>query len=147
MNNKKKSYLFYCFLLILFLLNILPIQAQETILEPRYLNKIVLCHDIEENEPVYESTSFYTWDEKVVCWINFNYSSGTDSTITWEWEDPNGNIYHKGDTEIEAGNYQNYRIWYWIGIRDKYALNLPGTWKARVYIDGLLLAEKDFTIR
>jgi hypothetical protein len=47
---------------------------------------------------------------------------------------------------MEAANYQNYRAWYWISIRDHYAAKLIGEWKVRIYIDGVLMAVKDFTI-
>lgn len=134
--------------LLLLLVLVSPFNGQEEGIaqESQYLDQVVLCRDVEEKEPLLETTSFQVWDEKVVCWISFSYYSPESFFITWEWEDPAGNIYHVGNLEMEGGNYQNYRTWYWINIRDHYAANLTGGWKVRVYIDGVLLAVKDFTI-
>lgn len=136
----------FCFLLLVLLFSSLSAQAIELVAGSQYLSAISICKDIEENDPVLETTSFSVWDEKVICWIKFSYSSANPFFISWEWEDPSGNIYHDGRLEMEAGNYQNYRTWYEIGIRDRYARNFPGKWRVRVYLDGTVIAIKDFTI-
>ncbi|MDD3656395.1 MAG: hypothetical protein PHI72_06455 [Atribacterota bacterium] len=146
MNNKNIFNIYWCILLIIFLAGTLSIQAEEVVQESQYLGEISLCKDVKENNPIFETSSFSIWDEKVVCWIRFNYFSLEEFNIIWEWEDPQGNIFHVGELGMEPGNYQNYRSWYWIGIRDRYAVNLPGDWKVRIYIDNVLLAVKDFTI-
>ncbi len=134
------------FLLLIGLFFPLNIQAAEITQENQPLGEAVLCMDIEENEPVLETRSFRIWDEKAVCWIRFNYQSDEPFLINWEWINPKEEIYHTGEIEMEAGDYRGYRTWYWIGIEDHYAANLPGDWKVRVYIDDILLATKDFTI-
>jgi len=48
--------------------------------------------------------------------------------------------------EMEAGNYSNYRTWYWIKIKGNYAPQLPGEWKVKVYINDTFLAERNFFI-
>ncbi len=148
MNKKKIFYTIWGLLLILLLTGFLSVQAVELVHNSQYLKMISLCKDVdvEEKEPVLETTSFSVWDERVICWIRFNYSSSQAFDITWEWEDPKGNIYHTGKLEMEPGDYQNYRIWYGIGIQNHYAANLPGEWIIRVYLDDFVVAIKDFTI-
>ena len=146
----KKKNIFVIILFHLLLIGIflpLNIQAADAIQETQYLGDAVLCMDIEEKEPVLATTSFHVWDEKAVCWVSFNYQSLDPFAITWEWISPEEEIYHIGEIEMEAGDYGGYRTWYWIGIEDHYAANLPGDWEVRVYIDDILLAVKDFTIR
>jgi len=121
-------------------------QAEEVIQESQYLSKAVLCKDVEEKEPVFETTSFRVWDEKVVSWLRFTYDLPEPFKVTWEWVDPEGKIYHVGELEMEPGDYQNYRTWYWINIQDHYAAKLLGDWKVRIHIDNILVAVKDFTI-
>lgn len=146
MNNKKNIYPIWWFLLILCLATLLSVQAEQLAQESQYLSRVSLCKDVEEKNPVLETSTFFIEDEKVVCWIRFNYTSKVDFNISWEWEDPQGNIYHVGNLEMEPGTYQNYRTWYWISIRDHYAANLPGKWMVRVYIDDILVAIKDFNL-
>ena len=148
MTKKKIFYTIWGLLPMLILLLIVPfsVQALESVQDSQYLKMISLCKDVEEKEPVLETTSFSVWDERVFCWIRFNYSSSEIFDITWEWEDPKGNIYHTGKLEMEPGDYQNYRTWYGIGIQDHYAVNLPGEWIVRVSLDDSVVAVKNFTI-
>ncbi len=146
MNKKKIFYTIWGLLLILLLTGFLPVQAVELVQDSQYLKMISLCKDVEEKEPVLETTSFSVWDERVVCWIRFNYTSSETFNITWEWEDPLGNIYHTGKLVMEPGDYQNYRIWYGIGIQDHRAADLPGDWTVRVFLDDFVAVIKDFTI-
>ena len=122
-------------------------QAEDAVQGSQYLIQSVLCKDIEENEPLSETDSFLVTDEKAVCWIRFSYQSWEPFLLTWEWVNPEGNIYHMGELEMEAGDYASYRSWYWIGILDHYAANLSGDWKVRIYIDDILVAVKDFSIK
>ncbi len=145
--NKRNIFGFTLYFILLISL-MLPLisQAQDSTQEPQPLGESVICKDVEENDPVFETTSFRTWDEKAVCWIRFNYQSQEPFMITWEWIDPERRFYHIGEIEMEAGNYQNYRSWYWISIRDHHAANRLGKWEVRVYINDNFLAKKDFTI-
>lgn len=121
-------------------------QAEDITQESHDLGKSVMCKDIEENNPVFETTSFRIWDEKAVCWIRFNYQSQEPFIITWEWIDPERRFYHIGEIEMEAGNYQSFRSWYWISIQDHHAANRLGEWEVRVYIDNNFLGKQHFTI-
>lgn len=146
MNKKKIFFNIWGLLLILLFVGILSVQALEVVQGSQYLKMVSLCKDVVEMEPLLETASFSVWDERVVCWIRFDYSSSETFDITWEWEDPKGNIYHIGKLEMEPGDYQNYRTWYEIGIQDHYAVNLPGDWIVRVYLDDFVVVIKNFTI-
>jgi len=121
-------------------------MAQEAAKDSEYLQKIALCKDVLEMNPLRETNSFFPQDEKVVTWLRFSYDSAENFILKWEWITPQGKLYHRGEVEMEAGSYIDYRTWYWIKIKGNYASQLPGEWKARVYINDIFLAEKNFFI-
>jgi len=149
MSNRKKNILkIKWWLLVLILLMIFSTagMAQEAAKDSQYLQKIALCKNIIEKDPLQETNFFSSQDEKVVSWVRFSYDSPENFTLRWEWISPQGQLYHRGEVEMEAGSYNNYRTWYWIKIRDRYASKLPGEWKVRVYINDIFLAERQFFI-
>ena len=121
-------------------------MAQEEAKDSEYLQKIALCKDILEKNPLRVTNSFFPQDEKVVTWLRFSYDSAEKFILKWEWITPQGKLYHRGEVEMESGSYINYRTWYWIKIKGNYASQLPGEWKARVYINDISLAERNFFI-
>ena len=120
--------------------------AQEAAKDSEYLQKIALCKDVLEKNPVRVTNFFFPQDEKVVTWFRFSYDSADKFKLYWEWITPEGKLYHRGEVEMEAGSYTNYRTWYWIKIKDNYASQLSGEWKVRVYINDIFLAERNFFI-
>jgi len=120
--------------------------AQEAAKDSEYLQKIALCKDVLEKNPVRVTNFFFPQDEKVVTWFRFSYDSAEKFKLYWEWITPEGKLYHRGEVEMEAGSYTNYRTWYWIKIKDNYASQLPGKWKVIVYINDIFLAERNFFI-
>ena len=121
-------------------------MAQEAAKDSEYLQKIVLCKDILEKNPLRQTNFFFPQDEKVVTWFRFSYDSPENFVLRWKWITPQGKLYHRGELEIEAGSYSNYRTWYWIKIKGNYASQLPGEWKVKVYINDTFLAERNFFI-
>ena len=94
-----------------------------------------------------EQNFFTSDDEKVVAWFQFSYRSLKDFAISWEWFNPKGELYHRGVINMEAGNYQKYRTWYWISIKKRFSvLNFPGEWKVRIFVYDKLLTEKNFFV-
>jgi len=145
--NSILSYKLLCLFTMVFLM-IFSIEGllQEAGQESKYLQKMTLCKDIEEKDPFQEVNFFFAQEEKVVSWIKFSYNSSKDFLLRWEWFTPQGKLYHQGEVKMEAGNYNNYRSWYWIKIKDRPASRLTGEWKVKVYINGLLVGEKTFYI-
>ena len=149
MSNRKKNMLkikWWSLVLILLIIFSATGMAQEAVKDSQYLQKIALCKNIIEKDPLQETNFFSSQDEKVVSWVRFSYDSPENFTLRWEWISPQGKLYHRGEVEMEAGSYNNYRTWYWIKIRDRYASKLPGEWKVRVYINDIFLAERQFFI-
>jgi len=120
--------------------------AQEAAKDSEYLQKIALCKDVLEKNPLSETNFFISQDEKVVTWLRFSYNSPEKFSLNWEWITPEGKLYHRGEVEMEAGSYTNYRTWYWIKIKGNYASQLLGEWKVRVYINDIFLAERNYFI-
>jgi len=148
MIKKRNIFRITLFLFVLIFLMIFPgvSIAQEAAKDSEYLQKIALCKDILDKNPVREANFFFPQDEKVVTWLRFSYDSAEKFLIKWEWITPQGKLYHQGEMEMEAGSYTNYRTWYWIKIKGNYASQLPGEWQARVYINDIFLAERNFFI-
>ena len=119
-------------------------MAQEAAKNSEYLQKISFCKDILENNPQQGTNFFFPQDEKAVTWLRFSYNSAEKFLLKWEWIAPQGTLYHRGEVEMEAGSYTNYRTWYWIKIKGNYASQLPGEWKVRVYVNDIFLGEKNF---
>ncbi len=147
--RKKKNILgikLWLFVLIFLMILSGVSMTQEAAKDSEYLQKIALCKDILEKNPLRVTNFFFPQDEKVVTWIRFSYDSAEKFKLYWEWITPEGKLYHRGEVEMEAGNYINYRTWYWIKIKGNYASQLPGEWKVRVYINDIFLAERSFFI-
>ena len=120
--------------------------AQEVAKESKYLQKIAICRDILEKNLAQETVFFTPQDEKVVTWFRFSYDATEKFMLRWEWVTPQGKLYHQGKVEMESGEYKNYRTWYWIRIKDRYASKLIGEWKVKVYINDIFLVERYFFI-
>ncbi len=146
---KKRSYVrieLWLFILICLMIFSGVSQGEELTQESEYLQKIATCKDILEKNPLRETNLFVSQDDKVVTWFRFSYDSPEKFVLRWEWITPQGKLYHRGEIEMEAGSYNNYRTWYWINIKDRYASKLSGEWKVRVYINDIFLAERNFFI-
>jgi hypothetical protein len=148
MSSTKKRNIFriklWLFVLIFLMIFSGVSMAQEAAKDSEYLQKISFCKDILENNPQQGTNFFFPQDEKAVTWLRFSYNSTEQFLLKWEWIAPQGTLYHRGEVEMEAGSYTNYRIWYWIKIKGNYASQLPGEWKVRVYINDIFLGEKNF---
>ena len=146
---KKRSYVrieLWLFILILLLIFSGVCQGEELTPAQKYLQKISVCKDILEKNPAQETVFFTPQDEKVVTWLRFSYDSAEKFLLKWEWITPQGKLYHRGEVEMEAGSYTNYRTWYWIKIKDRYSSKLIGEWKVKVYINDIFLVERYFFI-
>jgi len=146
---KKKNILrikLWLFVLIFLMIFSGVSMAQEAAKDSENLQKIALCKDILEKNPLRQTNFFFPQDEKVVTWLRFSYDSPENFVLRWEWITPQGKLYHRGEVEMEAGTYTNYRTWYWIKIKGNYASQLPGEWKVKVYVNDIFLTEKNFFI-
>ena len=145
---KRKKLIRFAFVLFLMMGFVfgLSVQAEELDRESGKLNAEVLCKDILDMEPIEKTNTFSVEDEKVVSWIRFSYQSSEDFKVSWEWINPAGVVYYRGGIDMEAGQYANYRAWYWIGIQDHDAAKMPGYWKVRIYAGDDIIGVQDFYI-
>ncbi len=146
---KKRSYVrieVWLFILMFLLIFSGVCQGEELTPAQKYLQKISVCKDILEKNSAQETVFFTPQDEKVVTWFRFSYNSPEKFILRWEWITPQRELYHRGEVEMEAGEYKNYRTWYWIKIKDRYASKLIGEWKVKVYINDIFLVERYFFI-
>jgi hypothetical protein len=144
--NYFKMELWLFVLIFLLIFSVVAGAEEPTAPGAKYLQKISICKDILEKNPLRETNYFVPQDEKVVTWLRFSYNSAKKFKLYWEWITPEGKLYYRGEVEMEAGEYQNYRSWYWIKIKNSYASKLNGKWKIKVYIDDILLGERNFFI-
>jgi len=146
MAQKRMQFVFIFLILLTF-----PIwaNAQESAISGEVrLHRLSLCTDVIEKNPSLEKNFFSSRDEKIVAWFQFSYFTPEDFIISWEWINPAGKLYHRGDLEMKAGNYQQYRTWYWINIKKRFSdSTFPGEWRIRILMNDKLLSEKRFFIR
>ena len=142
-----KKVKFWLFMFMFLMIFSALIVAQEPIVSgEKYLQRFSLCADISENNPLLEKNFFSTRNEKVIAWFQFSYNADENFMLYWEWISPEGKLYHRGEVEMKAGNYQNYRTWYWIGVKEHYSSKFPGEWRVKIYINNIFLSEKNFFI-
>jgi hypothetical protein len=86
---------------------------------------------------------FNLTDEKVIVRFDFTEVTGVH-TVTLLWIKPNGEIYYVTENLlIESDNKNEKTLWFWININERI---MPGQWKIRVLIDGLIIFDDYFVI-
>jgi len=99
--------------------------------------------------PVFETNSFSPEDSQAVMWIKLKDVSGIH-TLTWEWYDPKGNLYFTtGSYPINRDSrLRRYSTsWHKITIKGEKASTLTGKWMAKVLLDRVPIATKEFEIK
>lgn len=86
---------------------------------------------------------FNLTDEKVIVRFDFTEVTGVH-TVTLLWIKPDGEIYYVTENLlIENDNKNEKTLWFWININERI---MPGQWKIRVLIDGLIIFDDYFVI-
>lgn len=142
----KKVNFWLLILMFLITFSSLIVAQEPKISGEKYLQRFSLCAGISEKNPLLEKNFFSTRNEKVIAWFQFSYNSAENFMLFWEWINPEGKLYHRGEIEMKAGNYHNYRTWYWISVKDHYPSKYPGEWKVKIYINDISLSGKNFYI-
>jgi len=99
-------------------------MAQEAAKDSEYLQKIALCKDILEKNPLRQTNFFFPQDEKVVTWLRFSHDSPEKFVLRWEWITPQGKLYRfptilqkilysDGNGLILRGKYITRAKWRW----------------------------------
>ncbi len=93
--------------------------------------------------------TFNTEDSEAIALLKFANLSGKHN-LRWEWYDPAGKLYYStGNFPIRTsrGKYlKKASAWHRISIQGDPAVNYPGNWEVRVFLDGELIESKSFVL-
>jgi hypothetical protein len=139
---------------ILIILSIFAAYSQNA---TAYTNGVYwLCKDVDEStypfQPIDPTTVFYDTDERAYFLFNVEYVT-TSHSIVIKWYDSENNLFYTTNDQIEHPRSQGYDYWEtysyydWVFIKGKDAADLPGQWKAELYIDGNKEVTEFFEIR
>jgi hypothetical protein len=115
---------------------------------------MVLAKDIDESGvvavPRGKTNDFNTEDEQVVALLSFENMTGTHQ-LRWEWVDGNGNVYlatKNYPLKVNKGKYlPKVSVWHRISLRDEPAVNSPGEWSVKIFVDEELIDSKPFYVK
>ncbi len=99
--------------------------------------------------PREQTGEFNTEDEQVVALVTFENMSGTHK-LRWEWVDPSGNVYLSTKNyplKVNRGKYlPKVTAWHRISLRDEAAVDSPGEWAVKLFVDNDLIDSKPFVV-
>jgi hypothetical protein len=90
------------------------------------------CKDVQNNEPVEETETFTTDDDRVYAWTAWEGASGPH-TIRWEWYRPDGALFGATDYDFDYTPYSLAYLWGWASV--SCMSNHLGQWSVKVYMD------------
>jgi hypothetical protein len=99
--------------------------------------------------PREQTSKFNTEDEQVVALVTLENMSGTHK-LRWEWVDPAGKVYLSTKNyplEVDKGKYlPKVTAWHRISLRDEAAVDSPGKWAVKLFVDNELIDTKPFVL-
>jgi hypothetical protein len=136
----------------LMLLSCATQKAVENMSPPKFRG-MVLAKGIDESGligvPKEQTVEFNTEDEQVVALVSFENMSGTHK-LRWEWVDPAGKVYlstKNHPLKVNRGKYlPKVTAWHRISLRDEAAVDSPGEWAVKLFVDGELIDTKSFVV-
>jgi hypothetical protein len=153
-NNMRKMNLFFLPMLMLSLLCACSTMKQAGT-KPLYdFGGITLSKGIDKKGPEVAprelSTTFTTDDPEVIAFLKFRNISGIH-TLRWEWIAPNNQPYYATEefpVDTAEGKYRKeVAAWHRLTIRGDKAVNLPGDWEVRAFMDDKLLSSMRFVLK
>ncbi|MCX7904450.1 MAG: hypothetical protein N2486_08045 [Caloramator sp.] len=100
-----------------------------------------IISDSFENKNIKKRFNFI--DEKVITRLEFTEVTGVH-TVTLLWFKPNGEVYYVTENIlIENEDKKEQTLWFWININERI---MPGQWRIRLLIDGLIVFDDYFSI-
>ncbi len=120
---------------------------------PSRLVGITLAKSIDRQDtrgiPVDVTTDFSTLDDEVIAHVELENISGRHQ-LRWDWHDPKGNVYYStGNYPVEAsrGKYlPELTAWHSLAVQGDKAVNYPGQWEVKVYLDDSLMESRSFSL-
>jgi hypothetical protein len=121
---------------------------------PPKFQEMVLSKAVDDSGRIgvpHEKTSeFTTDDEHVIALISLENMSGIHN-LRWEWIDPNGDVYMTTDNyplKVKKGKYlPRVTAWHRISLKDEAAVDSPGQWFVKLYVDDELIETKPFMLK
>lgn len=128
-------------------------KVVETRPPPKYQH-MVLAKQVDESGtigvPQEQTSEFNTEDEQVVALVTFENMSGTHK-LRWDWVDPKGNLYLATDNyplKVNKGKYlPKVTAWHRISLQDEPAVDAPGEWLVKIFVDDQLIDSKPFNVK
>jgi len=150
--NKLKGRYIFLFLLPFLLCACSTTKYVEKVPPSRFVD-ITLSKGIDRQDtrgvPVEPTTEFSTLDEEVVAHVELENISGRHQ-LRWDWYDPKGTIYYStGNYPLDTskGKYlPTVTAWHRLAIQGDEAVNYPGQWEVKVYLDDSLLESRSFSL-
>ena len=121
---------------------------------PPKFQDMVLAKQIDDSGvigvPRDQTREFNTEDEQVVALVTFENMSGTHK-LRWEWVDPKGKVYlatKNHPLKVEKGKYlPKVTAWHRISLKDEPAVDVPGEWSVKIFVDNDLIDSKPFIVK
>jgi caspase domain-containing protein len=103
-----------------------------------------------EAVPREPTTTFTTEDPEAIALVRLKNLSGLHS-MRWDWYAPNGELYYETeDFPVDAaeGKYRKeVAVWHRITISGDKAVNHPGDWEVKAFMDGTLVSSLRFALK
>lgn len=100
--------------------------------------------------PQQATSEFNTEDEQAIALVSLENMSGIHN-LRWEWVDPNGRVYMTTDNyplKVTKGKYlPRVTAWHRISLKDEAAVDTPGQWFVKLYVDDELIETKPFMLK
>lgn len=138
---------------VLFLLSCSSQKTVEHKPAPKFQG-VVLAKGIDDSGvigvPKDLTTEFDTEDKQVIAHLTFENISGNHN-LRWEWVDPNGKVYlatHNYPLKVNKGKYlPKLTAWHQISLKDETAIETPGKWMVKIFVDDELIESKPFILK
>lgn len=120
---------------------------------PSKFQGMVLAKAVDASDaigvPQEQTSEFNTEDEQVVAFVTLANMSGTHQ-LRWEWVDPAGKVYlstKNHPLKVNKGKYlPKVTAWHHISLRDEAAVDSPGEWAVKLFVDDELIDSKPFIV-
>jgi len=120
---------------------------------PVKLHELTLSKGISKQsdsaKPLSPTSNFTSQDTEVFALMRFENLSGSHR-IKWDWHKPNGDLYISSSDyplSVTRGKYlKNATVWHSLVLKGDDAVDYPGTWKVKLYLDGEQVDAKAFNL-
>jgi hypothetical protein len=121
---------------------------------PPKFQGMVLAKAVDESGtigvPQDQTSEFNTEDEHAIALVTLENMSGTHK-LRWEWVDPKGKVYLSTKNyplKVNKGKFlPKVTAWHQISLRDEAAVDSPGEWSVKLFVDDELIDSQPFVVK